>query len=71
MFSREGEKTHRDRHTGGESLVKTEAGMMGMQLQATNTKECRPLPEARKRQERVQENRLQRKHGPVDLDLNF
>ena len=36
-----------------------------------NAKGSGELPEARKRQERVQENRLQRKHGPVDLDLNF
>ena len=49
-------------------LVKTEAEIRARQLQG---QERQGLPEARKRQERVQENRLQRKHGPVDLDLNF
>ena len=48
--------------------MKTEAEIRARQLQG---QERQGLPEARKRQERVQENRLQRKHGPVDLDLNF
>ena len=73
-----GERWSWERGTVTRDLVMTEAEIRARQPQARRVKGCQELGEdsilflqTSYRGERILPYRLQREHGPIDLDLNF